>query len=1048
MDIHYNAFISYRHHPQDIKVATQIQRLLEHYKVPRSLRKNAKGITRLFRDKDELPITSNLTTDITQALANSDYLIVICSTHTQESVWVQREIETFLSTHDRSKVLTVLVDGEPYDTIPEILLKEELTDPVTGEITVKNIEPLSCDWRVSPRKARREELPRLAAALLGCGYNELRQRERQYRTRRMIAAFSAAMAVVLAFLGYFIHSNVQIQQANDQLNIANDQLNTANTQLQDANEQIRANLDQALRNQSLFLANTATDLMEDGDRLTAIALALEALPQQEGERPYTAEAELALSAAVGTYQVKETVMAVGAMDCDYLIRDFKLSEDGALTYIQDDRYVVTVWDNKTLEKIGTAALDYPASRMIPTSGGNMLIFSDWGYKVYCCDPNGNILWSAADCKDISVLEGQDVLMVVNSIYTDFTTPYQFRVRFLDMHTGEEVREAIAFEGPDSSTAGIYFLQDASPAGMPVGLRLSGWDTDQIYMMDPDLGTVAQIYTFLERSIKFTGRTAEGYLLCLHNDGSFSMRGTYDNMITTQKDTFTLSCLDHITGQVLWESAFSTYVYGGLYTLEMIPGSSNILCQLDNAFLVLDSATGQILGRCDTASRPIWTNVGPDSTLFLLENGYMGTYNYSRDECSSYKNMPSDLVIGEIMGGAYVARDLSTQVTVYRNTKDESWVPYGGEYKDASIHNRLLINEFLVIQTNYNVYVIDTERNTLVWSDGKETGFNTDLLGVSNDAATVWCMRSDTDLVGYDLRTGAWEQIPLPRNAGEENCYLTGEHHLVEDKVYYIGRGYNTDILYLFCYDIQSGEAVCWNICTEQHQDVWGVQKTKVLLFADTYILLWENTNKAVYELDLKTGAAKTVMTEVANCPAAMAYDHDRYLLGANHEIQRRNRNGDVEMTIRLDGSNAGGFCLYEDKILALCDDGSVYCYSADGRYVANIGLYLYSTFQSDMAEDPFALKWNFTDDGTLILDVYGYGNIIDCDSWQLKAYVKDLMMYLPEEDAMVISVSGVDGGIGECPRISTLQLIQKAKETLGSFELTEEQRVLYGLLED
>ena len=113
MDIHYNAFISYRHHPTDIKVATQIHRLLEHYKVPRSLRKNNQGITRLFRDKDELPITSNLTTDITNALENSDYLIVICSTHTKESVWVQREIETFLKTHDRSKVLTVLVDGEP-----------------------------------------------------------------------------------------------------------------------------------------------------------------------------------------------------------------------------------------------------------------------------------------------------------------------------------------------------------------------------------------------------------------------------------------------------------------------------------------------------------------------------------------------------------------------------------------------------------------------------------------------------------------------------------------------------------------------------------------------------------------------------------------------------------------------------------------------------------------------------------------------------------------------------------------------------------------------
>ena len=124
MAIHYNAFISYRHHPDDIKVASDIHRSLERFHVPKDLRKQGKTITRLFRDKDELPITSSLTTDIYEALENSDYLIVICSIHTKESIWVQREIETFLKTHSRNKVLTVLASGEPYDVIPDILLRE------------------------------------------------------------------------------------------------------------------------------------------------------------------------------------------------------------------------------------------------------------------------------------------------------------------------------------------------------------------------------------------------------------------------------------------------------------------------------------------------------------------------------------------------------------------------------------------------------------------------------------------------------------------------------------------------------------------------------------------------------------------------------------------------------------------------------------------------------------------------------------------------------------------------------------------------------------
>ena len=122
MDIHFNAFISYRHHPEDIKVAEQIHKGLERYKVPKAIKKKTGGKMRLFRDKEELPISSNLTDDITRALHNSDFLIVICSTHVKESLWVQREIETFLQTHDHSRVLTVLVDGDdPYDVIPEVL---------------------------------------------------------------------------------------------------------------------------------------------------------------------------------------------------------------------------------------------------------------------------------------------------------------------------------------------------------------------------------------------------------------------------------------------------------------------------------------------------------------------------------------------------------------------------------------------------------------------------------------------------------------------------------------------------------------------------------------------------------------------------------------------------------------------------------------------------------------------------------------------------------------------------------------------------------------
>ena len=81
----YNAFISYKHAKLDTAIASHIQRKLEHYYVPHKLKKKIKHqkITRIFRDKDELPITSDLTETITNALRQAEYLIVICSTNTK-----------------------------------------------------------------------------------------------------------------------------------------------------------------------------------------------------------------------------------------------------------------------------------------------------------------------------------------------------------------------------------------------------------------------------------------------------------------------------------------------------------------------------------------------------------------------------------------------------------------------------------------------------------------------------------------------------------------------------------------------------------------------------------------------------------------------------------------------------------------------------------------------------------------------------------------------------------------------------------------------------
>ncbi len=346
MDLHYNAFISYRHAPLDIRIASEIQRSLERYPVPKEIQKKTgkKRIERVFRDKEELPITSDLNDDIGQALRCSDFLIVICSTNTASSLWVRREIETFLQNHDRRHVLTVLADGEPQDVIPDLLRYEDVSvqdSDGTARTQRREIEPLSCDYRLRRAQARREELPRLAAALLGCAYDELRQRQRRRRVRRMIAGFSAALALVSAVAAYAINrAYVIARQA----------------------ERIEEEYRNTLITQSRYLAEKSGELLAQGDRIGALQVALAALPEgmEDDSRPLVTEALYALNNAVYPYHVAQPDEFLAKWmlqtDGDGSVLDHRgdwqqVSPQGTRWMISDASGQLYVFDMETAERI-------------------------------------------------------------------------------------------------------------------------------------------------------------------------------------------------------------------------------------------------------------------------------------------------------------------------------------------------------------------------------------------------------------------------------------------------------------------------------------------------------------------------------------------------------------------------------------------------------------------------------------------------------------------------------------------------------------------------
>jgi hypothetical protein len=113
----YRAFISYSH--RDKKWGDWLHRSLETHRVPKRFvgeqtrdGPRPRKLFPIFRDREELPVSADLGTDIKEALTQSQYLIVICSPNSAQSRWVNEEIKFFKLLGREDRVLALIVAGE------------------------------------------------------------------------------------------------------------------------------------------------------------------------------------------------------------------------------------------------------------------------------------------------------------------------------------------------------------------------------------------------------------------------------------------------------------------------------------------------------------------------------------------------------------------------------------------------------------------------------------------------------------------------------------------------------------------------------------------------------------------------------------------------------------------------------------------------------------------------------------------------------------------------------------------------------------------------
>jgi WD40 repeat protein len=287
---------------------------------------NTNRISRIFRDESELPTSGDLGQDITAALENSSFLIVLCSTKLKESKWCMREIEYFKEIHGGriNRILPILIDGHPTESFPETLRYDVITTVTENGATLREVvevEPLACNIVSSTHKETVKKLNteflRIAAPIFGCGFDDLYRRHRRRKIRRMITAGTSAAALTALFTATVIFQNIRVQ---------NQRYHT--------------------------YAESSVNAKHEGNIPQAVSYALSALPDKTGllHPAPLSRAIKALSDALGIYDLSEGYRPHRAITLPAKALHVALSEDGrtgAAVYA----YEVAVFDTETAEII-------------------------------------------------------------------------------------------------------------------------------------------------------------------------------------------------------------------------------------------------------------------------------------------------------------------------------------------------------------------------------------------------------------------------------------------------------------------------------------------------------------------------------------------------------------------------------------------------------------------------------------------------------------------------------------------------------------------------
>lgn len=999
----YDAFISYRHLPRDMFVAKGIHKALETTKIPLRIRKELgkKGIQRVFRDQEELPIGSSLSDNIEAALAESEFLVVICTPQTKESAWVMKEINTFIAMHGRQNVLAVLAEGEPADAFPPQLLYDDYGNPR---------EPLAADVRGNSqgeiRKKIKSESLRLAASILYCDYDTLKQRHRERVMRRYmgIAAGVAALGVVFGIYNAY--------------NLA----------------RINENYQQKLTNESKVLAATSQQVLEGGDRKTAALIALEALPTEGNERPFVADAMYALSDALGTYSIGWDLKMDKVLLHDVAVDEFSVNSDLSRVISYDQNESVYYWDVKSgdlLFKIDSVYYEGQAERIkaVAINDAAKAVISEHYFTGY--DDEGNKLYEHHFSDDYALFAG------FSQSGNYLGVCFRNTAAVYDARTGELVR---SFDDDDVLySSEIMFSTDDKLFGIEADMAgaslADSFDSETSHYLVYDLETGKRTDFEVAKEAILDVRITPDDQIAIAST-------TMDSLIKSGENFDTIQKYDRRTGKELWSTDVIRYHRGLDTSYTYIKGrvldTSNgkrgeLLVSSSRNLYTLDLYTGELL--TTYAADDDIVNYGismADETIYVaMANGKINVvdgatgYNYADNTIDTGDSLTTIKMGGGIViGSRYRSPEIGVMSAVEDDTKENVLLADSTIYTvmispDSSKYGYTCKSSYSSNSTE--VFVFDSATDEVITHVTLDDVISMDIEFLDNDTLVI--ASSSKGLAFVDIESGDMVEVPGSDEHGPD-FLVSGDRKV---------------ILASYAREFHRYDAVNHKLMDEgEYIDGYGTgyYNNGVLNEKGDKVFYWDLYG-CLYSYDFETKEFEQLFENYIVKSAALNKDLSKIVIQCGDGFARV---FDVASMKMLDEVSFFG---ESDSYLGFSDDGTkLYMQSSDNYFkIYDLEKDEYIFVSDGMWGDAADVR-EIPEKNLLIFVNTSSMTMIDLESYGILGRAEYGALYFQDTDK-IISIKS-----NEMYRfkVKTLEdLVSEAKEKYGDAKLTSDQRLKYKL---